>query len=230
MTEVRSRRGTVALRVAQLLLVVAAGGLWGASRLPWVLIRSFDGLGQPRQVAVTGASWSTALVPLALLCLAAAVAAVAVRGWQLRALAVLMAAVSLAAGYLALSMWVVHDIALRALDIAEIPLTSLLGTDRRLAGAVLTLLAAVAVLAAAALLMHAAAHDSGSDAKYATPAARRAAARGRDAASAGADADSTSGPEASARATEMSERMMWDALDEGCDPTEAPPGVDPEGR
>lgn len=219
MTEVRPRRGTVALRVAQLLLVVAAGGLWGASRLPWVLIRSFDGLGQPRQVAVTGASWSTALVPLAWVCLAAAVATVAVRGWQLRALAVLMAVVSLAAGYLALSMWVVRDIALRALDIAEIPLTSLLGTDRRLAGAVLTLLAAVGVLAAAALLMRAAAQDRGGDTKYATPAARRAAA-----------ADAGSGPAATASAPEMSERMMWDALDEGCDPTEGPPGADPEGR
>ncbi|RRR48269.1 TIGR02234 family membrane protein [Mycolicibacter terrae] len=215
MTEGRARRATVALRVAQLLLVVAAGGLWGASRLPWVLIRSFDGLGQPKQVAVTGASWSTALVPLAWVCLAAAVAAVAVRGWPLRALAVLMAVVSLAAGYLAVSMWVARDIALRALDIAEIPLTSLLGTDRRLTGAVLTLLAALCVLAAAALLMRAAAHDTGSNAQYATPAVRRAAARGTD--------DGSAGPP-------LSERMMWDALDEGCDPTEPPPGADPEGR
>ncbi|MGB3896242.1 MAG: TIGR02234 family membrane protein, partial [Mycolicibacter sinensis] len=81
MAEGRARRATVALRVAQLLLVLAAGGLWGASRLSWVLIRSFDGLGQPKEVAVTGASWSTALMPLAWVCLAAAVAAVAVRGW-----------------------------------------------------------------------------------------------------------------------------------------------------
>lgn len=219
MAEGRARRGTVALRVAQLLLVLAAGGLWGASRLPWVLIRSFDGLGQPKEVAVTGASWSTALVPLAWVCLAAAVAAVAVRGWPLRALAVLMAAVSLAAGYLAVSMWVVRDIALRALDIAEIPLTSLLGTDRRLTGAVLSLLAALCVLAAAVLLMRAAAHGSGGDAKYAAPAARREAARDR--------AGGAGGPE-------MSERSMWDALDEGSDPTSDPPddvsGPAPEGR
>lgn len=215
MTDERARGGNAALRVAQLLLVLAAGGLWGASRLPWVWIRSFDGLGQPKQVAVTGASWSTALVPLALLCLAAAVAAVALRGWKLRALAVLMAAVSLAAGYLAVSMWVVRDIALRALDIAEIPLTALLGTDRRLTGAVLSLLAALCVLAAAALLMRAAAHHPNDDAKYATPAVRREATRGSDAVRG---------------APEMSERMMWDALDEGCDPTEPSPGPAAEGR
>ncbi|GFG69429.1 TIGR02234 family membrane protein [Mycolicibacter senuensis] len=215
MTEDRARGGKRVLRVAQLLLVLAAGGLWGASRLPWVLIHSSDGLGQPKDVTVTGASWSTALVPLALLCLAAAVATVAVRGWKLRVLAVLMAAVSLAAGYLAVSMWVVRDITLRALDIAEIPLTSLLASDRRLTGAVLSLLAALAVLAAAALLMRAAAHHTDDNAKYETPAARRAATRGADAV---------------AGASEMSERMMWDALDEGCDPTDPPPGPDAEGR
>jgi uncharacterized membrane protein (TIGR02234 family) len=219
MTDNPARRGNAALRVAQLLLVLAAGGLWGASRLSWVLIRSFDGLGQPKEVAVTGASWSTALMPLAWVCLAAAVAAVAVRGWPLRALAVLMAAVSLAAGYLGVSMWVVRDIALRALDIAEIPLTSLLGTDRRLTGAVLSLLAALCVLAAAVLLMRAAAHGSGGDAKYAAPAARREAVRGRA---------------GGAEGQEMSERSMWDALDEGSDPTSDPPddasGPAAEGR
>lgn len=212
----------MALRGAQALLVLAAGGLWGASRLPWVRIRSFDGLGQPRVVTVSGASWSTALVPLGLLCLAAAVAAVAVRGWKLRVLAVLMAAVSLASGYLAISMWVVRDIAVRALDIADIPVTSLLGTERRLTGAVLSLVAALCVMSAVALLMRAAA-GTGGDTKYAAPAARRAAARGLD--------DGSESPE-------ISERLMWDALDEGHDPTgdppdEAPdeaPGPDPQGR
>ncbi|PRC53537.1 TIGR02234 family membrane protein, partial [Mycobacterium sp. ITM-2017-0098] len=36
------------IRIAQLLLALAAAGLWGASRLTWVQISSFDGLGQPR--------------------------------------------------------------------------------------------------------------------------------------------------------------------------------------
>lgn len=223
MADGRERNGTRALRGAQLLLVAAAGGLWGAARLPWVLIRSFDGLGQPKQITLTGASWSTALLPLALLCLAAAVAAMAVRGWQLRVLAVVLAAVSLACGYLATSLWVARDITLRALDIAEIPLTSLLGTERRFIGAVLSLVAALAVLAAAVLLMRVAAHNAGRLTKYSAPAERRAAARDRQVGNHGAPAGS-----------QLSERMMWDALDEGRDPTGEPENgstePDVEGR
>ena len=45
-----------------------------------------------RPTTLSGATWSTALLPLALLLLAAAVAALAVRGWPLRVLAVLVAA------------------------------------------------------------------------------------------------------------------------------------------
>ena len=73
------------IRVAQLLLVVSALGLWVASRLPWVAVRSFDGLGQPKTSTLSGATWSNALLPLAVLLLAAAVAGLAVRGWLLRA-------------------------------------------------------------------------------------------------------------------------------------------------
>ena len=82
------------IRIAQLLLALAAAALWGASRMTWVEVSSFDGLGQPKTAALSGASWSTALVPLAVLLLAAAVAALAVRGWPLRLLAVLVAATS----------------------------------------------------------------------------------------------------------------------------------------
>ena len=57
------------IRSAQLLLVIAAGGLWAASRMRWVSVRSADGLGQPRTVDLVGASWSNALLPLALLLL-----------------------------------------------------------------------------------------------------------------------------------------------------------------
>ncbi|WP_067973438.1 TIGR02234 family membrane protein [Mycolicibacter icosiumassiliensis] len=220
MADGRERNDTRALRGAQLLLVAAAGGLWGAARLPWVLIRSFDGLGQPKQITLTGASWSTALLPLALLCLAAAVAAMAVRGWQLRVLAVVLAGVSLACGYLATSMWAARDITLRALDIAEIPLTSLLGTERRLTGAVLSLVAALGVLVAAVLLMRVAAHSAGRVTKYSAPAERRAAAR-----------DVEAGKRADPDGPRVSERMMWDALDEGRDPTgDADDGAsDPDG-
>ncbi|WP_420109934.1 TIGR02234 family membrane protein [Mycolicibacter arupensis] len=220
MAEGEGRPHNRALRAAQLLLVAAAGGLWGASRLPWVLIDSSDGLGQPKQITVSGAQWSTALVPLALLCLAAAVAAMAVRGWQLRVLAVVLAVVSLASGYLAISVWVVRDVTLRALDIAEVPLTSLLSTQRHLTGAVVSLAAALCTLAAAVLLMRTATHRAGAVTRYAAPAARRAQAQELEL---GGKDD-----------PEISERMMWDALDEGRDPTGDPDdrasGPDGEGR
>lgn len=214
----RTSRRTVG--VAQLLLMVAAGALWGASRLPWVVIRSFDGLGPPKEVTLSGASWSTALLPLALLMLATAVAALAVRGWPLRALAGLLALASLAVGYLGVSLWAVPDVAARGADLAHVSLLSLVGSERRYAGAVGTVLAAVCTLAAAVLLMR-----SASDArsaregavKYAAPATRRSIARRGDAKSAMLEQ-----PEAS----EMSERMIWDALDEGCDPTDQPRGSD----
>src|SRR4029453_2348306 len=72
------------IRISQLLLLLSAGALWVASRMVWVEVQSFDGLGQPKATALNGASWSTALVPLAVLLVAAALAVLAVRGWPLR--------------------------------------------------------------------------------------------------------------------------------------------------
>ncbi len=109
------------IRLAQLLLLLSAGALWVASRMVWVEVQSFDGLGQPKTTALTGASWSTALVPLAVLLLAAAVGALAVRGWPLRLLAVLVAAASAGMAYLAISLWVIRDVAVRAAHLADVP-------------------------------------------------------------------------------------------------------------
>jgi uncharacterized membrane protein (TIGR02234 family) len=195
-------------RVAQLLLVLAALALWVGSRLPWVVVSSFDGLGQPKTTTLSGAAWSTALVPLALLVLAAAVAALAVRGWPLRLLAVLVAAASAGMGYLGIGLWVIRDVAVRAADLAQVPVVALEGTQRHHWGAVLTLVAAACTLVGAVMLLRAAATSKPATGKYVAPAARRAAAR-RDEGDDG-----------------MSERMIWDALDEGRDPT----SPDNEGR
>ena len=209
-------------RIAQLLLAVAAAALWTASRMPWVVIRSFDGLGPPKEVTLSGASWSTALLPLAVLQLAGAVAALAVRGWALRALAALLALVSFAVGYLGFSLWAVPDVAVRGADLAHIPLVTLVGTERHYWGAVIAVLAAVCTLTAAVLLMRAASHGATAGdgtTKYAAPGARRSAARSDDAQTANPD---------------VSERMIWDALDEGRDPTKDPTDrpreSDTEGR
>ncbi len=204
--------------------MVAAGTLWAASRLPWVVIRSFDGLGPPKQVTLAGATWSTALLPLALLLLAAAVAAIAVRGWRLRALAGLLAVVSLAVGYLGITLWALPDVAVRGSELAHLSVMSLVGSERRYWGAGATVAAAACTLIAAVLLMRSAS-DSGSARssaiKYAAPATRRSNARRKEADGAMLEEPETPG---------MSERMIWDALDEGRDPTDRPNESDTEGR
>jgi uncharacterized membrane protein (TIGR02234 family) len=222
MADARRARPTIA--IAQLLLVVAAGALWAASRLPWVVIRSFDGLSPPKEVTLSGASWSTALLPLALLMLATAVAALAVRGWPMRVLAGLVALASLAVGYLGISLWVLPDVAVRGADLAHISLMSLVGSDRRYWGAAATVLAAVCILIAAVLLMRSVSllgSDRSGAAKYAAPATRRSIAVREDAAGAMLEESGT---------PEMSERMIWDALDGGRDPTDTPRESDTEGR
>ncbi|TFV60735.1 TIGR02234 family membrane protein [Mycobacterium sp. PS03-16] len=196
-------------RIAQLLLVLAALALWVASRLTWIDVASFDGLGQPKTSTLTGAQWSTALIPLALLVLAAAVAVLAVRGWPLRILAVLVALASAGMAYLAITLWAVADVAPRAADLAEVAVADLTGTQRHYAGAVVTLVAAACALAGAVLLMRSVRRGAVPAGRYATPAARREAA---------AQQDSEGEP--------MSERMLWDALDEGRDPT----NPDTQGR
>jgi uncharacterized membrane protein (TIGR02234 family) len=204
------RPGRRSIRTAQALLVVAAAGLWAASRLTWVDLRTFDELGPPKLVTLPGAEWSSALVPLALVLLATAVAALAVRGWPLRMLALLVAVASLATGYLAISMWVIPDVAVRGADIAHVPVLTLVGSQRHYPGPVITLATAICTLVAAVLLMQSAASARGTVTKYLTPGARRALSQ----------------PDGKT----MSERMIWDALDEGRDPTDQPREPDRETR
>lgn len=185
------------IRLAQLLLLVSAGALWVASRMVWVEVQSFDGLGQPKTAALNGASWSTALVPLAVLLLAAAVAALAVRGWPLRVFAVLVAAASALMAYLAISLWVVRDVAVRAAHLADVPITNLVSAQRHYGGAIVTLVAAVVTLFGAVLLVRSASRAKPEAARY----ERRGAASAEEAAA-------------------PSERAIWDALDEGRDPTD----------
>jgi uncharacterized membrane protein (TIGR02234 family) len=193
------------IRLAQVLLLIAAGALWVASRLPWVSVTSFEGLGQPKTATLNGAAWSTALLPMAVLLLAAALAGLAVRGWLLRAVALLVGVVCVALGYLGVSLIVMPDVAPRGAELAGVPVATLVDSQRFLAGAAVTLAAAGGALVAAVLLMRAAA-----------TAAHQADRSARDAAPDGAGEKGGTG---------LSARGMWDALDEGRDPTR-----DSEGR
>jgi uncharacterized membrane protein (TIGR02234 family) len=186
------------MRFAPLLLVLSAAALWGASRMVWVDVQSFDGLGQPKTTALTGGTWSTALVPLAAILLVAAVAPIAVRGWRLGVLAVVIAGMSAVMGYLAISLWVIRDVAVRAVHLAGVPAADLVGTQRHYGGAVLTLVAAIGTLVGAVLLLRSVAKPR--------PEVDRYERRG-----------SAQSPEDD---SDTSERVIWDALDEGRDPTD----------
>jgi uncharacterized membrane protein (TIGR02234 family) len=186
------------IRFAPLLLVLSAAALWGASRMVWVDVQSFDGLGQPKTSALTGGTWSTALVPLAAILLVAAIAPIALRGWRLGVLAVVIAALSAVMGYLAISLWVIRDVAVRAVHLAGVPAADLVGTQRHYGGAILTLVAAIGTLVGAALLLRSVAKPRPEVDRYER---RKSAQSPQD------DADT-------------SERVIWDALDEGRDPTD----------
>ena len=191
------------IRLAQLLLVLSAVGLWAASRMPWVSVRSADGLGPERDINLAGAAWSNALLPLALLLLAAALAGLAVRGVWLRMVALLVAVTCLVLGYLGVGLFITPDVGPRGAALAGVPIVTLVESQRHLAGAVITLVAAVAALVAAALLMRAAA-------AAAHPSSGLVPVR------AGAGSTGSAG-------VGISERGMWDALDEGRDPTDGDP-------
>jgi len=191
------------IRLAQLLLVVSALGLWVASRLPWVSVGSADGLGQPKTMTLNGAAWSNALLPFAVLLLAAALAGLAVRGLLLRVVAALVALVCLLLGYLGVSLMVMPDVGPRGAELAGVPVMNLVASQRYIAGAVVTLVAAAGALVAATMMMRAAVTETRQVAKYAGSAGLR-------------DDDG---------ATNMSARGMWDALDEGLDPTDRDTGA-----
>ncbi len=212
--QAQERSGKRLIRVAQLLLLLAAVGLWAASRLTWVQLDLEDGLSPPKTVTLAGSQWSTALVPVALLLAAAAVAALAVRGWPLRLLAGLLALVSAATAYLGVSQWVVADVAVRAADLAQVPVMWLVGSRRFYTGAAITVAVAVAILLAAVLLMRSAATGKAATTRYLAPGARRSQVREEAATVEPSPTGETPDP--------MTERMMWDALDEGQDPTQRP--------
>jgi uncharacterized membrane protein (TIGR02234 family) len=131
-------------------------------------------------------------------------------------------------GYLGISLWVLPDVAVRGADLAHIPVMTLVGSERHHWGAAIAVAAAACSVIAAVLLMRSASilgSDRSRVAKYAAPATRRSIALRE-----GADGVILEEQET----PKMSERMIWDALDEGHDPTERPSGRgtewDSEGR
>lgn len=203
--QVKSAKRSTAVTVGSLAL--AAIVLWAASRMVWVSFTSADGLGEEQLVELDGATWAAALTPLALTLVAAIAASFAVKGWLLRILGVLVALVGVAAAVPVVQLVASGASESRAAELAELPVRAeVRDVQVSLGPAVLTAVGVVAALVAAVTLLRRPTRDAGLSAKYDAPAARREAAqRSGDAGD-----------------TPPTQRVMWDALDAGDDPTDYP--------
>ncbi|GAB2704470.1 TIGR02234 family membrane protein [Nocardia thraciensis] len=216
------------------LLAVAAIALWASSRMAWVTLVSSDGLTQPRTHRLNGGEWFGALTPLALVLVAAIAAVFATRGWLRRVLGVviaLLAAVAAVPGYALVTGR--GQLAERAATLAELPARAQVDQVTSASfPAVLSLVGAVAAFGAGVLLARMPRETARLSGKYDNPVFRRAAAADQVAAQQAKTAERQPGGDAKAGASQpdsaapdqLSERVLWDALDAGADPTDDQPG------
>ncbi|MGV9741736.1 TIGR02234 family membrane protein [Nocardia farcinica] len=192
------------------LLAVAAALMWGASRLTWVRVTSADGLTEPRTDDLVGATWFGALTPLALVLLAAVAAVLATRGWLRRVVGVLVALVAAVTAVPAFALLTGSGAtAERAGALAELPgRATVTEVQTSIFPAVVTMTAALCAFAAGLLLARMPRESAGLSGRYDNPGARRAAAAEEVA------------KQRNQEGGALSERVLWDALDAGEDPTE----------
>lgn len=203
-----SRSGRSTTMLTTLLLGLAAIALWGSSRMTWVQVTSSDGKTLARTTDLDGGTWAAAMTPLALTLLAAVAASFAVRGWALRVVGLLVGLVGIGVAVPAIELLVSGADADRAADLAE--LSSHLeevSAEASVLPPLLALAGSVAALAAGVLLMRKPKARAGLSSKYDNPAARREAA-------AKLGQGSKDAPD-----EPVTQRMLWDALDAGEDPT-----------
>ncbi|MEU8899970.1 TIGR02234 family membrane protein [Nocardia sp. NPDC048505] len=207
-----TRRPANGVRAPIILMALAAALMWGSSRMTWVTVSSADGLTEPRTDDLDGGVWFGALTPLALVLLAAIAAVLATRGWPRRLIGVLVALVAAVTAVPSFAL-LTNSGALetRAAALAELPArATVTEASAAVFPAVLTLLAALAAFGAGLLLARMPRDTAQLSGKYDNPVVRREAATAEVAKQ--RTADHTDGP--------LSERVLWDALDAGTDPTD----------
>ncbi|MFI1461758.1 TIGR02234 family membrane protein [Nocardia carnea] len=199
---------------ALVLLALGAAALWGSSRLTWVTVTSADGLTEPRTDELNGGVWFGALTPLALVLLAAIAAVLATRGWMRRLVGVVVALIAAVTAVPALALLTGSGATeQRAADLAELPGRAQVQELVTSSGpAALTLCGALAAFGAGLLLARMPAGTKQLSGKYDNPATRKAAA--------------TQAVQQRESGDVLPERVLWDALDAGADPTDP---TDPTG-
>ncbi|WP_149360888.1 TIGR02234 family membrane protein [Lolliginicoccus suaedae] len=199
-------------RRALLLALLGAALLWASSRLSWVSYTVVDGLRPPYDATIVGADWAAALAPLSLAIGAALLVALVARG---RAQPVLALAIGILS---ALALIEPARMVLGGLDadrvarLAELPARAeATGIEGNPVAPLVAVAAAALGLAAAVLLARAPRPGAKLDNAYTTPAVRKENAR------TGLATGPISAREGSG--IPLSDRLLWDALDAGEDPT-----------
>ncbi|GEE03274.1 hypothetical protein nbrc107696_37200 [Gordonia spumicola] len=201
--------------LASLLLIAAAGALWGSSRMTWAQVLATDGLSLPRVFDVLGSDWSPWLTGVAALFGAGVVAQFAVRGWILRIVAVIIAVAGVLSAVPGFTLIRDGDGNMYAANRIDIPGRYQVDVVTANTGPGYLLIAGALCAVVAAVLMMRGASARGMSSKYSSPAARQeelekqvfAERERRLAAESSDDADTN-------------ERLLWDSLDSGVDPTD----------
>ncbi|MFI6869695.1 TIGR02234 family membrane protein [Nocardia sp. NPDC050406] len=201
---------------AVLLLALAAGLLWGASRMTWVSIEITSDFGMPRDKDLDGGTWFAALTPLALALVATIAAVFATHGWFRRLIGVVVAVLAAIAAVPEYALLRGQGkIAERAGRLAELrDWEHVVSAQTATLPAVLALAGAVAAFVAGLLLVRMPQDSARMSGKYDNPAARRAAATAEV-----AEHRATESTAPPASGDQLSGRVLWDALDAGDDPT-----------
>ncbi|MCX4095098.1 TIGR02234 family membrane protein [Nocardia sp. alder85J] len=208
------------------LLAVAAVLLWSSSRLTWVTMVSSDGLTEPRTHRLDGGTWFGALTPLALVLLAAIAAVFATRGWLRRLVGVVVAVLAAMAAVPWFALVSGHSrTAERAGRLADLPARAVVEHVTTSWPAVwLSIVGALAAFVAGVMLARMPETTARMSGKYENPVFRRAAAAERVAGQQNRADDASERTASPASDQPLSERVLWDALDAGADPTEDDPG------
>ncbi|PXW26017.1 UNVERIFIED_CONTAM: putative membrane protein (TIGR02234 family) [Williamsia faeni] len=228
------------LGMIAVLLGFGALAFWAASRMTWAELVAADGMTPPRTFTVKGADWAPALTPLAIVLLAGIAAAASLRGWALRITAFVVAAVAIIGILPALTLFTGHDdVSYAAKAIGLAGRYEALQVDTKILPGLLVIAGAVAAVLGAVVMLQTASRDAPMSSKYKSPAARRAElekevfakrdAERRAADGSGHEAAAVAGPDrgsdTGSTGVDGNERLLWDALDTGDDPT-----IDPTDR
>lgn len=207
-------------RFGPLLCALGAVLLWLSSRMTWVTAHSEDDKSGPATNDIVGATWSLELTAVALVLLAGAVAALAVPPLARRIIGIICAVAAAIAAWQPINLLLYgadneqaqhllsaakdNDKAVDAASISDWAVVTETAVSH--AGPFIALVGATAAIVGGVMIAVNPGTRRGStdDAKYKTPAARQEQL-----------------PEDLAEDPD-SERVMWDALDSGIDPTDLP--------